>query len=628
MTTTQDAPLSGQTIGGVYQLTVLVGSGGFADVYLARDVRTNQVVAVKVLHAHLARDPAIVRRFMAEARDALRVVDPRVVRVLDAGSDGALQYLVMEYVQGHTLADMLAARLARGEGPFPVAEAVRIGRQVLGALAIVHEAGLVHRDVKPQNLMLTTEGVLKLMDFGVAKNLTEGTRSKSSRTIGTVEYMAPEQVLGKRSIDHRADLYAVGITLHELLSGSVPFQSDSSIGTAMLQVNEPPPPLRQHRPDVPVKLERVVLRALAKAPSERFESAAAMGAALAASIGAPRVTGPVRIGAGGSRTGRGSTWRVLVPAGAGAIVLLALLAALAAPGGTPSETASRMAAEEPSGSAGMPAAARAVQVTPPSREVITPSVAAGGSALTAATPTARLPDPTATPVPPTATPSNGELLALARQAVERGNFETAFARLADVLGRDPTAPGLSDARYAAHVGYAQTLLTQGDLDTAYAQFGEALSLRPNDPAALDGQKEVVLRKHWAVMEAAWGRDDERALAALEEIATVDLGYRDARQKLYAQLIGKADRLLAAGDRDGAYPVLMRALEVQPEAGEAHERLRTYTPTPTPRPLPPTPVPVRPQSQPQPQPQPKPQPPPPVLAPTATKVPFTIPRGGG
>jgi tetratricopeptide (TPR) repeat protein len=202
----------------------------------------------------------------------------------------------------------------------------------------------------------------------------------------------------------------------------------------------------------------------------------------------------------------------------------------------------------------------------------------------------------ATAVPPTATAGPGERLQVARAALTERDFPRAIGLLEELGRTDPAMPGLDMALYDAHLGHGRALLDRGDLDGSYAEYGRALVLKPGEVDALEGQKQVVLAKNWGRMEAVWGSDDEEAIRALEEIMTLDLAYRDARQKLYALLIGKADRLLIVGDRDAAFSVLVRALEVEPDGMEARQRLQTYTPAPTPAqkpimPPPPAPTPT-------------------------------------
>src|SRR5918999_2670528 len=208
----------GQVLNGNYRLTDLVGSGGYADVYLARDLRTNTIVAVKILHAHVARDPDVAARFEREASLARRLQTPHVARILDAGQDPTSPpFMVMEFVQGLTVSEMIRRR-----GPFPIDDAVEIVDQVLSALGAAHALGIVHRDIKPQNMMIDAERRLKVLDFGVARVAGAGSMTASGHLLGTPEYMAAEQVDG-RAVDFRVDLYAAGAVLYQLLSGRPPF---------------------------------------------------------------------------------------------------------------------------------------------------------------------------------------------------------------------------------------------------------------------------------------------------------------------------------------------------------------------------------------------------------------------
>ena len=273
----------GQVLSGNYRLTDLVGSGGYADVYLARDLRTNTLVAVKILHQHIARDPDLAARFEREAALARRLQTPHIARVLDAGQDATSPpYMVMEYVQGLTVAELL-----RRHGPFPIPDAVHIVDQVLNALGTAHALGIVHRDIKPQNLMIDAGRHLKVLDFGIARVAGAGTMTASGHLLGTPEYMALEQVEGQ-PVDHRADLYAAGAVLYQLLTGRPPYVrlADTDIWELIRKVRtEPPPSIRLLRPDVPSPLAALVERAMARNPVDRFQSAQEMREALAVAAG-------------------------------------------------------------------------------------------------------------------------------------------------------------------------------------------------------------------------------------------------------------------------------------------------------------------------------------------------------
>lgn len=264
----------GQTLNGMYRVSELVGSGGFADVYLGRDLRSNTVVAIKVLHDNFADDPALVRRFFREAQLAQSLVDPHVVRVLDVGQDGSTYYLIMEYVQGHTLAHLIQTR-----GPLPIDEAVGYVEQVLQALAVAHRAGIIHRDIKPLNLMVTPGGLVKVMDFGIAKRTAVEALAQTTMYMGTPRYMSPEQAKGG-SATAQSDLYAVAVTLYELLAGRTPFTADTPWQVLNLHMLAEPPPIRAYCSDVPPAIEAILARGLKKNPAQRFASAEEMLQAL------------------------------------------------------------------------------------------------------------------------------------------------------------------------------------------------------------------------------------------------------------------------------------------------------------------------------------------------------------
>ena len=273
----------GQVLSGSYRLTDLVGSGGYADVYLARDLRSNTIVAVKILHAHVARDPDVAARFEREASLARGLQTPHVARVLDAGQDSTSPpFMAMEFVQGLTVAELI-----RRHGPFPIPEALHIVDQLLSALGSAHALGIVHRDVKPQNMMIDAERRLKVLDFGVARVVGAGTMTASGHPLGTPEYMASEQVEGQ-PVDHRADLYAAGAVLYQLLSGRPPYLrfADTDLWELIRRVRtEPPPSIRQLRPEVPAPIVAVIERAMTKDPAQRFQSAYEMRQALASAAG-------------------------------------------------------------------------------------------------------------------------------------------------------------------------------------------------------------------------------------------------------------------------------------------------------------------------------------------------------
>jgi serine/threonine protein kinase len=261
-------------VAGRYELVRPLGHGAMATVDLAQDVELDRPVALKRLPENLARDEDLRRRFVREARLAARLAHPNVVRVFDVGEDEGRPFIAMEYVEGETLAELVARR-----GPLPAAEAARLGVQMCAALAAAHAAGLVHRDVKPQNLLLGNDGVLKLGDFGIAVGY-EGTRLTLEGTVlGTAGYLAPEQARGEQ-VTAAADIYAVGAVLYELLTGEPP-RSASTLADLGAEGGFDPPDVAANAPAAPDDLVATVVACLAVRPEDRPRSAAALARRLA-----------------------------------------------------------------------------------------------------------------------------------------------------------------------------------------------------------------------------------------------------------------------------------------------------------------------------------------------------------
>ncbi|MEV6104424.1 protein kinase [Streptomyces sp. NPDC051940] len=266
--------------GGRYQLQQLLGAGGMASVHLAHDTFLDRPVAIKTLHGELGREESFRQRFRREAQAVARLSHPNVVSVFDTGEDhldGALTpYIVMEYVEGSPLRDVLDADIA-AYGAMPADKALRITADVLAALEASHEHGIVHRDIKPANVMIDKRGLVKVMDFGIARAMQSGVTSmtQTGMVVGTPQYLSPEQALG-RGVDARSDVYSVGILLFELLTGRIPFDADSPLAIAYAHVQEAPPAPSAFNRAVPPVVDTLVGRALAKNPNERFPTAREM----------------------------------------------------------------------------------------------------------------------------------------------------------------------------------------------------------------------------------------------------------------------------------------------------------------------------------------------------------------
>jgi tRNA A-37 threonylcarbamoyl transferase component Bud32 len=269
--------MHGRILDGRYQLGSLLGVGGMAAVYLADDQVLERQVAVKVLSPPYAQDPAFVERFRREARSAARLSHPNVVAVFDSGSDADQHYLVMEYVAGQNLAELLAR-----QGRLAPRRAAELAVQVCAALAAAHAQGLVHRDVKPANVLVGDDGQVKVADFGIAKAAATATLTGTGTVLGTAAYLSPEQAQGG-PVDARSDLYSLGCVLYELLCGSPPFGSGADspqVAVASRHVSEPPEPPSARNPQVDPGLDAVVLTALAKDPAQRYQRAVELRDAL------------------------------------------------------------------------------------------------------------------------------------------------------------------------------------------------------------------------------------------------------------------------------------------------------------------------------------------------------------
>lgn len=265
-------------LGDRYELDGVVGRGGMAEVYRARDIRLDRIVAIKTLRADLARDHIFQARFRREAQSAASLNHPSIVAVYDTGEDVAgsapVPYIVMEYVDGRTLRDLL--RADRRLLPERAAELVD---GILRALDYSHRGGIVHRDIKPANIMITNNGDVKVMDFGIARAMADSaaTMTQTAQVIGTAQYLSPEQARGER-VDARSDIYSTGCVLYELLTGQPPFTGDSPVAIAYQHVREDPIPPSQIDPEIPKWADAIVLKAMAKDPAHRYQSAGEMRA--------------------------------------------------------------------------------------------------------------------------------------------------------------------------------------------------------------------------------------------------------------------------------------------------------------------------------------------------------------
>jgi eukaryotic-like serine/threonine-protein kinase len=266
--------LIGTVFDGRYRIIRKLGAGGMADVYLAEDQELGRLVAIKILNDRHAADDSFIERFRREAKNAAGLSHPNIVSIYDRGEAEGTYYIAMEFLDGRSLKELIVAR-----GPAPVKVAVDYARQILAAVGAAHRHGIVHRDIKPHNVLVGGEGRLKVTDFGIARSGASQMTEVGS-IIGTAQYLSPEQARGA-PVDQTSDLYAVGVVLFEMLTGQVPFTGDTPLEIAMKHLSEVPTPPSELRPEVPHDLDSVVLRALAKEPGERYQSAEEMDADLA-----------------------------------------------------------------------------------------------------------------------------------------------------------------------------------------------------------------------------------------------------------------------------------------------------------------------------------------------------------
>jgi len=308
--------MTAHLFGDRYQVGDTLGFGGMSEVHRGRDLRLGRDVAIKVLRADLARDPSFQARFRREAQNAASLNHPAIVAVYDtgetAGQTGPVPYIVMEYVDGDTLRDVV-----KREGPLPPRRAMEIVADICAALDFSHRHGIVHRDIKPANVMLNRAGAVKVMDFGIARAVSDGqaTMTATSAVIGTAQYLSPEQARGE-AVDARSDVYATGCVLYELLTGAPPFTGDSPVAIAYQHVREAPRPPSESKPGLGKELDAIVLKALNKNPLNRYQTAAEMRSDLVRALSGQAVqatplmsddertelmrAAPARVGAGGS----------------------------------------------------------------------------------------------------------------------------------------------------------------------------------------------------------------------------------------------------------------------------------------------------------------------------------------
>lgn len=285
------------TLGGRYELLEIIGEGGMSTVYKARDRVLDRIVAVKILRSEFASDKGFVEKFKSEALAVASFSHPNIVNIYDVGQENDVHYIVMEFVDGKTLKEII-----REQAPLPVAQAVNIAIGVCDGVHHAHEKGIIHRDIKPHNILITEQGMVKVADFGIARAISTSTITYGKNIVGSVHYFSPEQARGE-GINLTTDIYSIGCVLFEMLTGKVPFNADSPITVALRHIHDEPPSPRGINPDIPEELEAIVFKAMAKDPGKRFQSAQEMRNTLLA-VGKESQAAPAALKTGGNLPGK------------------------------------------------------------------------------------------------------------------------------------------------------------------------------------------------------------------------------------------------------------------------------------------------------------------------------------
>ena len=276
-----------------YKLIHQAGTGGMATVYKGQDLVLGRLVAVKVLHPGLTGDPEFLHRFQKEAHSAANLAHPNIVTVHDIGQDDRRYYIVMEYVEGWSLKDLIRAHLSRFSRPLSVERTIDLIIQICAGVGYAHRAGLVHCDVKAQNMLVTRDSRVKVTDFGIARALSEISLHDDSIVWGTPQYFSPEQAAGKRPTP-ASDVYSIGVIMFEMLTGRLPFEAESHTALAVKHMQDEPPPVTQYNPAVPPQLEQIIAKVLSKEPAGRYRTADQLGRVLSSYRQASQQdTGPI-----------------------------------------------------------------------------------------------------------------------------------------------------------------------------------------------------------------------------------------------------------------------------------------------------------------------------------------------
>ena len=260
--------LEGRILGNRYEIIEKVGNGGMATVYKATDLVLKRYVAVKILRDEFTTDEEFIKRFETEAQSAARLVHPNIVSIFDVGVDNGIYYIVMELIKGKTLKEIIVEE----RGPLPWKWSVNVAIQIASALEMAHKNNIIHRDIKPHNIIITEDGIAKVTDFGIAKAVSNSTITAFGTTIGSVHYFSPEHARGGYT-DAKSDLYSLGVVMYEMVTGKVPFDADTPVSVALKHMQEEPVPPIEMNPHLPEAVNKIILKALKKDPMYRYQTA-------------------------------------------------------------------------------------------------------------------------------------------------------------------------------------------------------------------------------------------------------------------------------------------------------------------------------------------------------------------